>query len=361
MHKRLTCAAALSLTTLVILLVFGMHAPSAQPLPPAGQLQPVRVWIMSAPGGGESWLRACLRQWEAADHGRAVYLRSVAPEELTRQDGIPPDIVLYTQGDVTAPQAHFAPIDAPDGLREPLLRAGRWQGEQYGLPLCYAAYALAIDSALEPHAALTPAPTTLLGRPAATAAPEPSHTPGYPLERALQADIPLAAPKGAALFALCSLLPAENRPPLDKTTDAYSLFRQRKASTAMLTTGQLTALRGLQQAGKAFPYRVMTADEVITDQVWMASLCTGASGTAADLLAHLLSPGAQKLLTSQCLYTARADLKLYPAGMEDQVERAGARSLTAINAYVPKADVDMAAWQAAAGQCALAEALLPLL
>ena len=45
----------------------------------------------------------------------------------------------------------------------------------------------------------------------------------------------------------------------------------------------------------------------------------------------------------------------------DIVEAAAARSLTAVNAYVPLSEVRAAAWQVYTGQTGLSEALLPLL
>lgn len=365
LKRRLVCLTALLLTALAAWSF--LHTPTREmpPLPAGEKRQLLRIWLVSSPGGGESWLRACLRQWEKQHPRTMTYLRSVTPVDASAPDAALPDIVLYMPGDFTSPQDVFTPLVIPGPVLEPLLRAGRWQDAQYGLPLCYAAYALAIDSTLEPgQAAFTPAPTTLLGRPAATVQPSSAPSPAYPLDAALQAELPLAAPRGAGLFTLCSLLPEARPPlpsPLSDPAGAYALFRQRQAATAILTTGQLTALEGLHHAGKAFPYRVMTPQEVITDQVWLASLTQGASAAAAELLAYLASPAAQKLLSQQGLYASHQAVKLYAAGTGDAIERAAARSLTAINAYVPAQDVQTSAWQVASGLIPLQEALLPLL
>lgn len=312
----------------------------------------LRIWICSSPGGGEGWLRSCLKSWEKQHPGVMTFLRSVTPEELSREDAVLPDILLYTPGDVSAPETHFTPLTGLDGLREPLLRAGRWQGQQYGLPLCYAGYALAINSEAEPHLAVTPAPTTLLGRPAATSQPDATVTPGLPAQASL------LAPKGCGLFTLSMLL---TEPPTlgedfaaTGTGDVYTRFRARQADAALLTTGQITALNGV------LPCRIITPDEIITDQVWFASLFTGADETAAQLLAYLVQPESQKLLSQQGLYTVREDLRLYATGTEGAMESAG-RSLTAINAYMPLADVESAAWQVFHGRMELSDALLPLL
>ncbi len=323
----------------------GGPVPEALPGGSAAQRQLVRIWVCSSPGGGEGWLRACLKKWEKQYPQVMTFLRTVTADEIAREDAVLPDILLYTPGDITAPEACLAPLEGIAGLREPLLRAGRWQGAQYGLPLCYGGYAIAIDSAAEPHLAATPAPTTLLGRPAATQPPD-APTPGLPEGASL------LAPGGCGLFTLALM---REIPPVDGTltsAEVFARFRARQAPAALLTTGQITALNGA--------FRVLTPGEVITDQVWFASLFPGAGEAAARLLAWLVQPESQRLLASQGLYTVREDLRLYATGTQAAMESA-ARALTVINAYVPAADVEVSAWQAAQGRVSLDDALLPLI
>ena len=350
-YRAFLCLAALSAAALIVLRCIMYPFLSAElPGTQAPQRRLVRVWVCSPIGGGESWLRECLKAWEKQNPGVMTFLRTVTPDEITRQDAVLPDVLLYTPGTVDAPQELFTPVSGITGLREPLLRAGRWQGQQYGLPLCYAGYALAIDSAAEPYPAATPAPTTLLGRPAATAQAAASPTPGIPENVA-----PLA-PGGCGLFTLGIL--AEQHAPLSSTLnqqEVYQQFRARKAPAALLTTGQITALQG------AFPFRVITPSEIITDQVFMASLFPGADESAAGLLAWLVSPECQRKLSAQGLYTAREDLRLYATGTEALMETAAARCITAINAYLSPEEVQSAAWQYFNGQQGLSTALAPLL
>ena len=365
-RRSVICLVGLALTAAAVLLLLSAP-PRGERLPGAesagGRL--VRVWMVSSVGGGESWLRACLKDWEAAHPGVMTYLRTVSAEELAREDAVLPDILLYTPGNLTTPEALFTPLSGAEGIREPLLRCGRWRGQQYGLPLCYGGYVLAIDGALEPLHAATPAPTTLLGRPAVTASPDATATPGFPLAAAQQTDTPLVCPRGAAGFTLACLLTPEERPalsePVPAPAEAYRRFLARQASSAMLTTGQVTALEGVAASGKGFAYRVLTPSEVITDQVWLGSLFPGAGAEAASLLAHLISPAAQKRLASQGLYTVREDLKLYASGVPGLMERAAARSLTAISAYIDPDEVNIAAWQVLSGREGLSAALMPLL
>lgn len=225
---------------------------------------------------------------------------------------------------------------------------------------------LAVDGALEPGTAATPAPTTLLGRPAASALPQPSATPGYPFEAVRTTGDALQSPGGAALLSLALLLP-DQRPSLPAdflqlpSDDVYSAFRSQKIPTAMLTTGQVTAFSGLTAAGKGFPFRVMVPGEIITDQVWLASLTPDAPAQAASLLAFLTGSDSQKALVGQGLYSIRDDLKLYASGVGNDVERAAAIGLSAVNAYLSADSVQSAAWQCWQGTQSLSDALTPLL
>ncbi len=330
----------------------------------------LRIWVVGSPGGGQAWLKTQLRTFEKKHRGVSTYVRTVSATELTAPESVLPDVVLYMHGDVTGPSALFLPLAgdmaARDGLlREELLRCGRWQGQQYGLPLCWGAWVLAIDSALEPGSAATPAPTTLLGRPAATLDASATPEPGYPLEAARQAECALQSPGGAALFTLALLL--KERPPLPDTFgsltsgEVYSAFQRRQCATAMLTTGQAIAFAGLTSGGSGFPHRIMASEEVITDQVWLASVTAEAPPEAALLLSFLASAEAQKALSAQGLHTVRNDLALYASGLSAQVEQAARRALSAINAYIPANTVQSAAWQFFQGICSLDEALLPLM
>jgi len=365
-HPRLIIPAALVLTAAMLyFLPAAMRRESRIPGLSAPERTLLRIWVTGSPGGGQAWLTAQLKAWEKQQPDVMTYLRTVSPEEAASTDAVLPDIILYLPGDFTAPQTLFTPLTGELPAREPLLRAGRWQGEQYGLPLCWGAWVLAIDSALEPGSAMTPAPTTLLGRPAATAAP--SAAPGYPLASAVQAECPLQSPSGAAVLSLLCILSPEERPPLPddfaqfSPSDVYSAFQARKCASAMLTTGQATAFNSLTSAGKGFPFRIMTPTEIVTDQVWMASITPDAPPEAAALLHFLTSAPAQQALITQGLHTVRDDLMLYTTGFSAGVEQAGQRAFSAVNAYLPAQQIRDAAWQVLQGTLGFSEALLPLL
>ncbi len=367
--RLLLCPLALLATALLLLSAPALLASPDETLP--GTQEPsrtlLRIWVTGAPGGGQAWLKAQLKTWEKQHRGVMTYLRQVSAEEVTADDAVLPDLVLYLPGDLTAPEATFSALSGNLEVQESLLRAGRWQGVQYGLPLCWGAWVLAVDSALEPGSAVTPVPTTLLGRPATTSAPAPEAEEGYPLENAAKAEVPLLSPGGCALFALRPLLSA-GQPPLTEdfahlsAAEVYSRFIARRCATAMLTTGQATALNALTMAGKGFAFRIITPEEIITDQVWMASIPQGAHREeAAALLAYLTATDAQRALSQQGLHTVRTDLRLYADGFSGAVERSAARGLTVPNAYQSTESVNNAAWRFFQGTDNLDEALLPLL
>lgn len=330
----------------------------------------LRIWTIGAPGGGQTWLTQQLRAFEKADPGVSTWLRTVSKEDLADPDAVLPDIVLYMPGDVTSPEAYFLPLSgdmpARDGLlREELLRCGRWRGTQFGLPLCWGGWVLAIDSQLEPGPSMTPAPTTLLGRPAATGSALATTEPGYPLAAASAAACALQSPNGAALFSAALLL--EEQPPLPDhfgtltSAEVYSAFQHRQCATALLTTGQAAAFYSLTSSGSGFAHRIMVPEEIITDQVLLASITADAPEEAALLLSHLASAEAQKTLASQSLHTVRNDLILYTAGTPAKVEQAGKAALSAINAYVPTEQAHQAAWSFFQRQLSIDDALLPLM
>lgn len=372
--KRIT-----SVLSFLLCLALLWHVYAAQSSPDASDGIPglvpqervlLRIWVVDAPGGGQAWLKEELKRFEKQHRGISTYLRQATAEELTSPDAILPDIVLYQPGSITEPQSLFLPLTgeaaSADGmLRESLLRCGRCQGRQYGLPLCWGAWVLALDGALEPGSIATPAPTTLLGRAAAPALPSASETPGYPLAKVSKSACALQAPGGTALFSLALML--EEHPPLPDdfgtltSAETYSAFQKRQCATAMLTTGQATAFTALVSGGSGFPFRIMTADETITDQVWLGSITADAPDEAALLLSYLTGAEAQKALSAQGLYSARTDLTLYASGFPMQVEQAARKGLSAVNAYVPAENVRRAAWQFFQRQLTLDEALTPLL
>lgn len=355
----------LTIATALALLAAAWHEPREAPGLQGRERTLLRIWITGSPGGGQAWLTGQLRAFERLHPGVSTHLRIVSPEEAADPEAVLPDVLLFLPGDVADPAALLTPLPTPGAIRSDVLRAGQLQGVPYALPLCWGAWVMAVDGSLEPEIAATPAPTTLLGRPAATT--EPTAAPGYPLDAAAQAEVPLRSPGGAALLSMCALLPSDARPPTPEgfahftSAQVYAAFRARQCATAMLTTGQATAFSALTAAGQGFPFRIIVPDTLVTDQVWMAGLTRDAPPLAGELLAFLTAPDAQLALTAQGLHTVRDDLTLYAAGTSRQVEQAAARGIHAINAYLPASAAQEAAWRVFQGALTLTEVLASLL
>lgn len=365
--RTVICLAALSITALLVLLVPPLVAgvgpeeglPGAESVP----RQLLRVWVTSAPGGGMRWLEKRLTAYEKVHPGTTVYVRQVTVEQCLAPDGPGPDVLLFMPGELTAPETILTPISAAPEAEEALLRCGRWQGRQYAVPLCWAAWVVAVDSAWDDVPEQTPQPTTLLGRPAPTPDVSPSALPGYPLERADAADIPLLAPGGSGMFTLAQMLPPGKRPTTGSTfgvldsAGVYQAFRGRKCASALVTTGQVTALESAAATGRAFAFRTMVPEEIITDQVWLAG---AGSDRGGELIGALMSRESQRALAEQGLYGVDGQQALYTSGFGAQVEAAARRGLTAINAFIGAEKAAQAAWQAWQGSVSVAEALRDL-
>lgn len=306
----------------------------------------LRVWMLRTPGGAARWVETQLSAYERQHPGVLIYLRQVSADELTAEESLLPDVVLYRPGDIADPDGLFLPISGDAPIFAGLLSGGR----QVAYPLCWGAWVLAVDSAYDPQTAATPAPTTLLGHPSSTLSPE--QTPAlFPLEKANAANCPLLSPGGCALYALREIFVNQAYP---RWTDdfaqlpsdtVYQRFRERKCASAMLTTGQVVAFSGLTSAGNGFPFRVMVGQTVTTEQVLLSSICAGAQDGAADLLSFLVSRGAQEQLVHQGLFSVREDLALYPSGWAAEVEQAARRAIVMPDAFQSDEALRQKAWQ----------------
>lgn len=354
--RRILCLLAL-LALAALLLVRLPSADRTLPGTLPSQRELVRIWTISAPGGAMSWLRHVLRDWEGKHPGVQTYVRQVDASALAQPDAVLPDLVLYMPGDLASPEG-FAPIEGAMEAEEALLRCGRWQGRQMAVPLCWGGYVLAIADGVEDAGVATPAPTALLGA-AAPSSALPTATPPYPIRAVRTHADPLQCPQGAALFTLALMLPGECPTFAGdfgslSAEQVYQRFLAGKCASAVLTTGQAFALG-------AAPCRVMTADEIITDQVWLASIPEGACASVASLIAALMDTDAQRQLARQGLHSVNGTLRLYASGTPGDVQRAAMHGLTVINAFIPREEVTRAAWRVLGGQQSLSDALLPLL
>ena len=294
--KIIICALSVLLLILSGVLAFYLHGQNRPIAGLSGDNRTLlRVWMLHSPGGAARWVETQLSAYERQHPGVLIYLRQVSADELTAEETLLPDVVLYRPGDIPDPDGLFLPISGDAPIFAGLLSGGR----QVAYPLCWGAWVLAVDSAYDPQTAATPAPTTLLGRPSSTLSPE--QTPAlFPLEKADAANCPLLSPGGCALYALREIFVNQAYPrwtndfAQQPSDTVYQRFRERKCASAMLTTGQVVAFSGLTSAGKGFPFRVMVGRTVTTEQVLLSSICAGAQDGAADLLSFLVSRGAQE-------------------------------------------------------------------
>ena len=345
--KIIICALSVFLLILSGVLAFYLHGQNRPIAGLSGDNRTLlRVWMLHSPGGAARWVETQLSAYERQHPGVLIYLRQVSADELTAEETLLPDVVLYRPGDIPDPDGLFLPISGDAPIFAGLLSGGR----QVAYPLCWGAWVLAVDSAYDPQTAATPAPTTLLGRPSSTLSPE--QTPAlFPLEKADAANCPLLSPGGCALYALREIFVNQAYP---RWTDdfaqlpsdtVYQRFRDRKCASAMLTTGQVVAFSGLTSAGKGFPFRVMVGQTVTTEQVLLSSICAGAQDGAADLLSFLVSRGAQEQLVHQGLFSVREDLALYPSGWAAEVEQAARRAIVMPDAFQSDEALRQKAWQ----------------
>lgn len=345
--KIIICALSVLLLILSGVLAFYLHGQNRPIAGLSGDNRTLlRVWMLHSPGGAARWVETQLSAYERQHPGVLIYLRQVSADELTAEENLLPDVVLYRPGDIPDPDGLFLPISGDAPIFAGLLSGGR----QVAYPLCWGAWVLAVDSAYDPQTAATPAPMTLLGRPSSTLSPE--QTPAlFPLEKADAANCPLLSPGGCALYALREIFVNQAYPrwtndfAQQPSDTVYQRFREQKCASAMLTTGQVVAFSGLTSAGKGFPFRVMVGRTVTTEQVLLSSICAGAQDGAADLLSFLVSRGAQEQLVHQGLFSVREDLALYPSGWAAEVEQAARRAIVMPDAFQSDEALRQKAWQ----------------
>jgi hypothetical protein len=120
-------------------------------LPPgisAPEKKLLRVWLVGDSVGAAGWLKRQAANLEQTQGGAMVYLRTARPQELIQPGTVLPDLVIFGPGAVKAPESLFVPLAGDFSLDEGAKRAGRWQLEQYALPICLDGYALAYDPSI---------------------------------------------------------------------------------------------------------------------------------------------------------------------------------------------------------------------
>ena len=120
--KIIICALSVLLLILSGVLAFYLHGQNRPIAGLSGDNRTLlRVWMLHSPGGAARWVETQLSAYERQHPGMLIYLRQVSADELTAEETLLPDVVLYRPGDIPDPDGLFLPIsgDAPifAGLR----------------------------------------------------------------------------------------------------------------------------------------------------------------------------------------------------------------------------------------------------
>lgn len=331
MKRRLAILVFLCLTLLMGIIypdVVKNAVSREESLPPgitAPEKRLLRIWIMSDPVSASSWLRRQAAKLEKENAGISVYLRTALPQELFHKDAVLPDLIFFGPGVIKAPEKLFVPLSGDLSASDGALRAGKWQGQQYAVPVCMDGYTLVYDPAILGTKAATPAPTPLLGIGAArTNTPAPKAETSFddlrdalvktPMGKTAVCDFQSTAGMPLTLFTLLSggkqglpsaVLPTGFGSAAKETV--LSDFVVGKSRAAVLLLSQLGSVT---RQGKPFAY--FSFPLPATDKYLCAGIVTGSGQDLAMMyLRMLLSPAGQQDLTQNGLMAVSNNVTLY--------------------------------------------------
>ena len=110
--KIIICALSVLLLILSGVLAFYLHGQNRPIAGLSGDNRTLlRVWVLHSPGGAARWVETQLSAYERQHPGVLIYLRQVSADELTAEESLLPDVVLYRPGDITDPDGLFLPAD----------------------------------------------------------------------------------------------------------------------------------------------------------------------------------------------------------------------------------------------------------
>lgn len=101
MRKRIIiCALSVFLLILSGVLAFYLHGQNRPIAGLSGDNRTLlRVWMLHSPGGAARWVETQLSAYERQHPGVLIYLRQVSADELTAEETLLPDVVLYRPDD----------------------------------------------------------------------------------------------------------------------------------------------------------------------------------------------------------------------------------------------------------------------
>ena len=124
--KIIICALSVLLLILSGVLAFYLHGQNRPIAGLSGDNRTLlRVWMLHSPGGAARWVETQLSAYERQHPGVLIYLRQVSADELTAEESLLPDVVLYRPGDIPDPDGLFLPISGDAPIFAGLLSGGR--------------------------------------------------------------------------------------------------------------------------------------------------------------------------------------------------------------------------------------------
>ncbi len=157
--RRFSMLTSLLLTAALLYALPALLKPEAGPqraeprlLPP--KTRTLTVWLASDSVNDGRLINELCAAYEKERTGVRIFLRRVDGNELNDPKGVPPDIALYSTGDMRDPAQKALPLGTESGISGGLAAAGMSAGACYGLPLWYDVPVLAYPKAWLKTAAL---------------------------------------------------------------------------------------------------------------------------------------------------------------------------------------------------------------
>ena len=266
-------AAALGLYPLLSHFYFTQQA-----APPPGihprESRLVRIWLVGDMMGADAYLKKQAAAFEKAHQGVRLYLRTARAQELADPEAVLPDGVIFSPGIFPQPEKLLTPLVGSWPIPDRLLMAGKWQGQQYALPL-------------------------LLG--------------GYVLAEAAEGDAPFQCAPGvpALLAGAGGVASADARQ--SSQAQVYSDFTARRCRRALLTLKQLRAFEALCAKGKGFAYTAAPMTICCTDLCLAGAVLGDKATEALAFMQFLLAAPAQQALADYGFFPVDPTLALYDA------------------------------------------------
>lgn len=206
-----------------------------------------------------SWLSKQASLFEKAHSGVKIRLRRAEPGAWAEPGAVLPDLLVFAPGTLDAPETLLTPIAGAEGFWEEPLRAGRWQTQQYALPLALGGYAVVIHEKLWPEGAEWRAPGT-----------EKKQV-RYALHCAQGGGLVALAqwPEGVAAARTLTVHPDLGQA---MPEPAYQDFAAGRVTAFVCTLDQVRRFAALEAAGKGFAHRVQALPSGFCDQILLAGI-----------------------------------------------------------------------------------------